>query len=138
MQELVRESIIAATGHRPTKLGGYGRPVQARLEAFAGAYPPRPAGQNDLRHGVGPGYRIRKANLDLDIPFIAAVPFAGQESMWPPEGQREYNNLLARAITVHVVTPGGYSAAKMQARNEWMVDHCTRVAALWDGSDLSS
>jgi hypothetical protein len=22
----------------------------------------------------------------------------------------------------------------MQIRNEWMVDHCTHVAALWDGS----
>jgi uncharacterized phage-like protein YoqJ len=79
---------------------------------------------------LGCDIAFAKASLNLDSPFIAAVPFAGQESMWPPETRREYNNLLARAITVHVVTPGGYSAAKMQARNDWMVDYPTRIAGL--------
>lgn len=132
---LTESEVIAATGHRPTKLGGYGKAIEARLQAFARGYlgVARPT-KTISGMALGWDMAFAKASLDLNIPFIAAVPFEGQESMWPAESQREFNNLLARAIAVNVVSPGGYSGAKMQVRNEWMVDNCTRVAALWDGS----
>lgn len=33
-----------------------------------------------------------------------------------------------------MVCSGRYAPEKMQRRNEWMVDHCTEVVALWDGT----
>jgi len=45
-----------------------------------------------------------------------------------------HHMLLKRAARiVHVCEPG-YAAWKMQRRNEAMVDACTHVLALWDGS----
>jgi uncharacterized phage-like protein YoqJ len=32
------------------------------------------------------------------------------------------------------VSPGGFTSYAMQIRNEWMVDHCDLLVALWDGS----
>ena len=71
--------------------------------------------------------------LRLGVPLVAAVPFAGQESRWPPEARARYRALLAAAAEVVVVSPGGYSAEKMQIRNRWMVDRCDALVALWDG-----
>jgi uncharacterized phage-like protein YoqJ len=32
-----------------------------------------------------------------------------------------------------IVSPGTYSANKMEVRNRWMVDNSNGVVALWDG-----
>lgn len=129
------QEIIAATGHRPSKLGGYGGATEARLAGFAVAYL-RQARPSKTISGMAQGwdFAFARASLELGIPFIAAVPFDGQEALWPAETQIAYRDLLTRAATVHIVSPGGYSAAKMRLRNEWMVDNGTRLAALWDGS----
>lgn len=77
------------------------------------------------------------------IPFVAAVPFEGQERSWPRDSQERYRFLLAHAERVHVVCTIApeymdrtwWVADAMTARNAWMVDNCDAVAALWDGSD---
>lgn len=127
--------IIAATGHRPTKLGGYGRATEARLAAFAEDYLTRvQPGMTVSGMALGWDMAFAQASAELGIPFIAAVPFEGQEAKWPAESQRFYRNLLLAARRVYIVSPGGYEPSKMQVRNEWMVDNATHVAALWDGS----
>jgi uncharacterized phage-like protein YoqJ len=73
-------------------------------------------------------------SIEMAIPFIAAVPFVGQERIWPQEAKDFYNQLLSVAESIVIVSPGEYSVDKMQARNEWMVDHCSILIACWDGS----
>jgi uncharacterized phage-like protein YoqJ len=72
--------------------------------------------------------------IEMRIPFIAAIPFVGQESNWPFESQQRYQEILSYAYCVYVVSGGGYAAWKMQTRNEWMVDNCDILIAVWDGS----
>lgn len=72
---------------------------------------------------------------EMAIPFVAAIPFVGQENNWPQHSQDWYEWLLIRAESVVVVSPGEYAAWKMQARNQWMVDNCDVVLAVWDGSE---
>jgi len=72
--------------------------------------------------------------ISLGLPFLAAIPFAGQESNWPHESRDFYHRLLERAYHVTVVSEGGYAAWKMQKRNEWMVNNCQTLIAVWDGS----
>ena len=67
--------------------------------------------------------------------LIAAVPFAGQESKWPPASQEVYWNILNRCGRVEHVCDPGYAAWKMQARNKWMVDNSREVLAVWDGTE---
>ncbi len=77
---------------------------------------------------------LAEAAVGGGIPFDAYVPFKGQESRWPERSRAQYRRLLAAARRIVVVSPGGYSAAKMQRRNEAMVDACHRVLSLWNGS----
>lgn len=67
------------------------------------------------------------------IPFVAVIPFEGQESRWPRIAQERYRELLDIADEQIVVSPGGYAAWKMLRRNEWMVDHSQQSIAVWNG-----
>lgn len=133
------EYVVAFTGHRPDKLGGYGaiNPIRdilmtqlhIRLTTLRAQYP-------KLRciSGMALGFDQWAAQVcvDLAIPFEAAVPFKGQELTWPEEAQEKYRELLAKADKVHTISLGGYEPWKMQRRNEWMVDHCHHLIAAWN------
>lgn len=127
--------IFAATGHRPNKLGGYGNEAYQQLKylaqcCFVGERPTK------VISGMALGWDQAWADAALGegIPLIAAIPFVGQENIWPEESKKRYRALLDKAEKVEVVCSGGYAAWKMQERNEWMVDNCDRLVALWDGS----
>lgn len=73
--------------------------------------------------------------IDLKVPFIAAIPFPGQEKAWPATSQKVYHDIINHELcTIKYVSMGEYSAAKMQIRNEWMVNECDGLIAVWDGS----
>jgi len=129
--------IVAFTGHRPDKLGGYKLPnptynyVCQEIEKALLELKPK-----KVISGMALGVDQWAANIacKLNIPFIAAVPFQGQERMWPPASKSIYNKLLGRAEEVVIVCEGIYSPSKMQIRNEWMVDRCDQLIAIWDGT----
>lgn len=127
--------LIAATGHRPNKLGGYGQVAYRRLVTLAEAYL-RLVKPEGIITGMALGWdqAWADAGLNLAIPVHAAVPFAGQESRWPLESQANFKRILDRCASVTIVCPGAYGASKMQIRNQWMVDKADRVCALWDGT----
>jgi uncharacterized phage-like protein YoqJ len=127
--------IIAGTGHRPDKLGGYDWKVADRLfdVALTGLERLKPT---KLISGMALGWdqAVARAAVALNIPFIAAIPFVGQEKKWPESSQITFRLLYGLAAEVVIVCDGGYAGWKMQKRNEWMVDHCDHVLALWNGS----
>lgn len=127
--------ILGVTGHRPDKLGGYGPPVRNLLVEcciFAlDSYKP-----DRVITGMALGFDMAVANACtiLKIPYVAAVPFEGQESRWPMQSQSEWRSLIAQAQQVVYVCEPGYDNKKMQIRNEWIVDNCTHLMSLHDGS----
>lgn len=129
--------ILAATGHRPEKLGGYDQKTRRALGALAVEYlhETKPKG---MIVGMAQGWdqAVAAASIVLGIPFTAAVPFSGQADTWPAEAQVRYRRLLAAADQVIVTAaPDIHSiSAKLQYRNEWMVDRADAMLALWDGS----
>lgn len=128
--------VIAGTGHRMSKLGGYNNESFLSLVSVA---------ENWLREnkptkvisGMAQGWdqALAQAAINCKIPFIAAVPFEGQETRWSERGQRYFKKLLANAESITYVCDNGYSPHKMQIRNEWMVDNCDLVLAMWDGTN---
>lgn len=127
--------IIAGTGHRPTKLGGYGTEATSRVIRVAEAELLR-IKPTQVITGMALGWdqALAYAAISLGIPFIAYIPFKGQELMWPHKSQTEYRHLLSMASMHVIISEGGYTSQKMQIRNEAMVDMCELVLALWDGS----
>lgn len=69
----------------------------------------------------------------LGIPFIAAVPFEGQELAWPQPSQKMFHQLLKLACEIVIVSPGGYAAVKMQIRNEFMCNKCDKLIVVYNG-----
>lgn len=126
--------IIAGTGHRPPKLGGYAEDVRTALRRLAVGYLAAELPEQAIS-GMALGWdeAFAEAALEVGIPLVAAVPFEGHDSRWPPESRRRIEILLSKAAAIHIVsdTPGSRA---MQQRNEWMVHRAHKMCALWDGS----
>lgn len=128
---------MAFTGHRPDKLGGYELPnptyvkVCQKIDATLRKVKP-----TKVITGMALGVDQWAAYISykLGIPYLAAIPFEGQEKAWPKESQKVYNILRNLAAEEKIICQGGYAPAKMQTRNEWMVDNCNLLIAVWDGS----
>lgn len=134
-------SIWSVTGHRPNKLGGYDNPerdirlINLASKAINSDLYPKP---DKIITGMAQGWDtcIAYTCLSLNIPFIAAIPFRGQEGMWPHPVQDEYRYLLSKAEKVEVISAGGFSTWKMMRRNAWMIEQTTGpVLALWNGDE---
>jgi uncharacterized phage-like protein YoqJ len=129
--------IIAFTGHRPDKLGGYVLPnptyIKVCQEIDKALKKLKP---QQIISGMALGIDQWAANIAIknNIPFIAAVPFLGQEGKWNLDLRKTYCILLRKAAEQVIVCPGAYSVEKMQIRNEWMVDRCDLLIAVWDGT----
>jgi uncharacterized phage-like protein YoqJ len=131
--------IIAVTGHRPDKLGNeynmdgkYSNFINKEIQKLIDEYKPN-KGISGMALGVDTIFAINI--LYSNIPLIAAIPFEGQESKWIQESKDLYFEILNNPLTEkkYVCEPG-YANWKMQRRNEWMVDHCDVLIAVWNGS----
>lgn len=140
LREFVSTVKVAATGHRPDKLWNDYDLISPGIAAIkkdiivqlSEIHP------SHLISGMALGVDTLFAliAMEMDIPLIAALPFRGQESKWPQKSQILYNQILNwKKTEVHVVCDGGYAPWKMQKRNEWMVDNCEHLIAVWDGTD---
>ena len=136
--------ILACTGHRPQRIrigerDAFNRSVMETLVEFARMELERLA-PDMVISGMALGWdtAVATACAETGLPFVAAVPFQGQQRKWGKVDQRRYWWLLKQAIEVRQVSEGEYEAWKMQARNEWMVGQLTErddiLLALWDGT----
>ena len=125
------------TGHRPEKLTRTEKDIVRDLEkeirqAIAD-------GLSVFITGMARGVDIWAAQIVLslrnsgyDIKLICACPYDGFESGWSKDWQKQYKEILAAADYVKYVCEG-YSRSCFQIRNEWMVNHATRVIAVFNG-----
>lgn len=142
---------IAITGHRPNKLGNdydltsaLTAAIRARilleLRNIMSDYKSDiiiPPTDVTLITGMAQGIDtlFAKIAIDYGFQFIAAIPCWNQDKMWPPKAKEAYSNILANWLcTIQLVTPSEYTPQCMQIRNQWMVDNCDVLIAVWDGS----
>lgn len=127
--------IYSATGHRPDKLGGYTKKATYNLRKIAWEFlKVNPCDKVISGMALGWDMAWAEAAIVLGIPTVAAIPFKGQERMWPSESQKRFNTILTGCSEVVIVSEGSYNPYLMQVRNRWMVDNSDTVVALWDGS----
>jgi len=77
-----------------------------------------------------------KVCIKLNIPFIAAIPFQGQDLRWSDNDKKEYDELLNKAESVVYVSTPGYAKWKYQLRNEYIVDNCDEMIVYWDSNKV--
>jgi uncharacterized phage-like protein YoqJ len=71
--------------------------------------------------------------IENNIPLIAIVPFPEQDKIWRPESVRLYKELLSKAHDIKITGTPGYAAWKMNVRNEYMVNKCDLLIAVYNG-----
>jgi len=83
--------------------------------------------------GMAIGYDILAAEccIELGIPFIAAIPFKGQEQMWNEYDKLKYSAYLLKACEVKYVCGPGFANYKYHLRDEWIVDSSDLMVALY-------
>ena len=128
--------IVAGTGHRPDKLGGYSDDAFNKLERIAYNWLHTNRPERVISGGaLGWDQALAQAALYDGIPLTLALPFPKFWIKWPKKSQDYLELLVSQADKVVYVCEEGYAAWKMQARNKWMVDNCQSVLALWNGTD---
>lgn len=137
-----RQRIVVATGHRPQKLGDGYSPLTWALIIRVATEWLRQLAPRGVISGMALGWdsAVIEACLALKIPYMGCIPFEGQESRWPGPEQYRYEQYKRQAAKLLVCSTGGYSKAKMDARNQRMVNLSLKdgpenalALALWSG-----
>lgn len=76
---------------------------------------------------------VAEVCIELNIPFVAAVPFVGQENKWSDSQKEKYNTLLSKAAEIKIVSEGPFSKQKFQIRNQWIVDNSDEMIVYFTG-----
>lgn len=129
--------IYAGTGHRPPRLGlNYSLKHRELLTDFLTRelLSIRPS---KIISGMAQGFDqcLAEAALNLNIPFIAAVPFHGHPDKWPKDSKELYYNLLNQAEEVRILSDL-YSNSAFTKRDRFMIDNADSVIAMYDGVSL--
>lgn len=131
---------VAFTGHRPGRLYPHlqAYPTFTRwtgeLTEFATSTLRRVQPETAIvGMALGWDIAVAMACVRLGIPFTAYIPFVGQEDTWSGREQELYRAYLAQAQNVVVCAPYKLNIA-FEERNQAMVDNCTKLVALYDGS----
>lgn len=132
--------IIVFTGHR--KFGGQyinpgvGHPVYEVLANIVSRAVAKGFDAFISGGAIGTDQLAAQVVIDLDFAdgLTIARPFPSQSCKWPQRTQAIFDDICDRAANVVDVSPDPYSPAKMQVRNQWMVDRADVVVAVYDGS----
>lgn len=138
---------IAITGHRPNKLGNdYNLTspliLSIKQQIIDTLDEQKFKGGVDINNltlitgmALGIDTLFAKIAIENNIPFIAAIPCAGQSSMWPAKSKQIYQDIVNHPLcTKEWISTLPYSPQLMQQRNKWMVDNCDLLIAVWDGT----
>jgi uncharacterized phage-like protein YoqJ len=158
---------IAFTGHRPDKLGGYGTDKNTAVQSIlydrlydVCSYLITNNGATDFMEGMAQGIDQLAGRVIMGIiseqafedefkritRLHAAIPYPGQESIWPKKARETYQDELDRiedykdyGSSIHYVhdkkPSTKYEAVKwLDERNHYMVDWCDLLIAVWNGS----
>lgn len=134
---------IAFTGHRPGKYFGYDVNDAKRIAIRGSLY----QWLKSFKDTSGDKVRICTLTggaLGFDQDALAVceelgfynkvcVPCRGQENPWPDVSKRLYVALLQKASEIVYLAEKYEGPKTLLARNCFMVDNCTVLAAFWDG-----
>ena len=138
MTDDMRNTCCCFTGHRPQFLKRPEDDIKADLEssilqAIAEGY-------TTFITGMACGVDIWAAESVLrlkesshpELHLVAAVPFSGFNNAWDEDWKQQYCTILSRAEYAEVLGPAFFRGI-YQKRNEWMVDHSSKVIAIYNG-----
>jgi len=134
---------IAITGHRPNKLGNdydltsdLVKKIKYEIQHIITQIN-QPGSNLELITGMALGIDTLFAQIAIEnkIPFTAAIPCINQDKMWIQKYKDLYHSILKhRLCSIIYVSDKEYDLECMNKRNEWMVNNCDLLIAVWDGT----
>lgn len=133
----LRQHRCCFTGHRPEKMVRSVKRIRADLEIAI--YKAMADGISVFISGMARGVDIEAAEIvlqfrgaGLPIHLICACPFPNCEKSWDYEWQKRNKTIMEAADFVRFICPQ-YSRGCFQLRNEWLINHSSRVIAVFNG-----
>ncbi len=135
----MRKHRCCFTGHRPEKLHRNEQEIVADLEKEIR----RAINDGFVTYitGMARGVDIWAGEIVLllkaegyPIRLICACPYPGFEASWSKTWQNRCRTLLKNADLVRYIS-SQYSSGCFQVRNEWLVNHSSRVIAVFTGQE---
>lgn len=153
---------IAFTGHRPNKLGGYDWNTAENIQNMENLKDAilkvmKASGDSEFSFYFGGALgvdqmafevvsEIQKTFHNFRILKTICIPFAKQDSAWVDSSKVIYHKQLKEAealvyvdnlpkYQISSIPMGEYHPAKMQKRNEYMVDNCDILIAVYNGDE---
>lgn len=132
-----RQYRCAFTGHRPEKVvGSEGRIiVELRKEILKAV----DDGYRVFLTGMSRGVDLWAADIVIelrrynkDLKLMCVIPFEGMEKRWTVDWRKHYNLVRKQADWVQVMSDR-YSPDAYQKRNQWLVNHSSRLIAVFNG-----
>ena len=136
-EAIMRQYRCAFTGHRPEKVTGSEGKIIVEL-------------RKEILKAIDEGYRVfltgMSRGVDLwaadivielrrynkDLKLMCVIPFEGMEDQWPVNWKKHYDLVRKQADWVQVLSDR-YSPDIYQKRNQWLVDHSSRLIAVFNG-----
>ncbi|MDP9019387.1 MAG: DUF1273 domain-containing protein [Actinomycetota bacterium] len=90
--------------------------------------------------GLGAEQLGAEAANDAGVPYVAVLPFPGQEAVWPEPARRRYGELLAGAtgtVLLQATAPKTkqQAGAALARRDAWLARHADEAVVVWDQDD---
>lgn len=132
-----RKYRVCFTGHRPEKLSASEKFIKQQL--YNEIIKSIQDGFYVFISGMARGVDIWASEIVLQlknegypIKLICALPYNGFDKSWSIYWQNKYNLILSHADLVRYISPY-YSPDCFKLRNVWMVNHSSRVIAVYNG-----
>ena len=132
-----RKRRVCFTGRRPEKLNI--SELEAKEKLTKVILNSIKDGYSVFISGMARGIDIWAAEIILDlqnsghdIKLICAVPYKGFEQYWSSDWKTRYQKIISSCNLVRYISPN-YSNRCFQIRNEWMVNHSSKVIAFYNG-----
>jgi uncharacterized phage-like protein YoqJ len=138
--------LVAAFGHRPPELGGYGENPKAAavrrhlaeiLRAKQQLHP-------DLRLltglQLGAEQLAAEAARQAGVPYVVVQPYPEPDKPWPPSSRDRYADLVRHAgaaVLLERTAPDTKqkAGAALARRDAWLGRHADEAIVVWDGKD---
>ncbi|HEX7276783.1 MAG TPA: ribonuclease H [Acidimicrobiales bacterium] len=139
---------VVVAGHRPPDLGGYDdNPVAAAVrtklaEVLAAKRQLHPDLVVLTGLGLGAEQLAAEAALDVDVPFVAVLPYSDPDGVWPADARQRFRHLLDHATATVVLqqkqpATKQLAGAALRRRDQWVARHSHEAIVVWDGADAT-
>lgn len=132
-----RKRRVCFTGHRPEKLNV--SELEAKEILTKVILDSIKDGFSVFISGMARGIDIWAAEIIInlrnsghDIKLICAIPYPGFEQTWNSAWKNRYQRIISESDLTRYIS-SCYSNRCFQIRNEWMVNHSSKVIAFYNG-----